>query len=120
MHIEQGAVVTLERLTIQHGRVGIDEGGGILNQGTLNLVDSAISGSGAFIGGGGISNDRTVVLYATSSITGNSATRGGNQQRGFSRRSVLLQVDQQRVRPTIDQPTASGFTPARNARGWSS
>src|SRR4029453_4982536 len=28
MGIEQGAVVTLERLTIQHGRVGIDDEGG--------------------------------------------------------------------------------------------
>jgi hypothetical protein len=53
MRIEQGAVLTLERLIIQHGRVVLDVGGGILNQGTLNLVDSAISGSGAFIGGGG-------------------------------------------------------------------
>jgi hypothetical protein len=77
MHIEQGAVVTLERLTIQHGRVGIDEGGGILNQGTLNLVDSAISGSSAFLRGGGISNEGEVALYATSSISGNSATVGG-------------------------------------------
>jgi hypothetical protein len=77
MRVEQGAVLTLERLTIQHGLVVTDVGGGILNQGTLNLVDSAISGSGAFIGGGGISNDGTVKLYANSSITGNSATRGG-------------------------------------------
>jgi CSLREA domain-containing protein len=122
LNVASGAVVTLRNLTITNGRprdgkLGMaaagngatggaggagENGGGILNDGTLTLIDSTVSDSqagsggagaaGGFAGGtggaggaggqgGGIFNDGTLTLSA-STISANSAGRGGDGGNG--------------------------------------
>ena len=94
--VEEGAEVTIERLTISGGYVFSDFGGGIYNKGTLNLTNSTVAGNRAegrgayaYAVGGGICNDgtltitnstlanNTVAVYGDSS-KGNDYVRGGN------------------------------------------
>jgi len=72
--ITAGTTVTIDGLTVSNGRADDDEeGGGIYNQGTLNLTSSTISGNSASEGyGGGIYNSGTLNL-TSSTISGNSA-----------------------------------------------
>lgn len=93
--------VSIQRLTIQNGRGGIrsfssnlivlssnivnntyapgdpyDQGGGILNLGgTLELIDSSVSGNTA-LSGGGIANSGTMTI-TNSTISGNTAGKAG-------------------------------------------
>ena len=83
IRVEPGSNLTLEGLTISHGSALGDYGGGILNQGTLSLVDSTISeNSSAGGSGGGIYNVGTVTLNDRSSINGNWAAGGGGISNG--------------------------------------
>lgn len=61
--IEEGATVTLERMTIQRGKPSIQEecGGGILNHGTLVLRGCVVSDNSAN-DGAGICNNGTLML----------------------------------------------------------
>jgi len=71
-------VSTLHDLTITSGSSSTGSGGGILNQGTLGLVNSTISDSFAGLHGGGICNSSTGVLVVeNSTISGNSANGHG-------------------------------------------
>jgi hypothetical protein len=72
---------TLSSLTITNGRASTLEGGGILNLGTLTVVQSTINGNTGDLGGapgsgGGIYNQNTLTVI-NSTISGNSATLGG-------------------------------------------
>jgi CSLREA domain-containing protein len=61
--IASGSEVTINRLTIAAGDAGIKRvGGGILNDGTLALTNSTVSGNFAVWAGGGIFNDGTLAL----------------------------------------------------------
>jgi CSLREA domain-containing protein len=72
-NVGSGAVVRIEGLTITGGKPPDGEaGGGILNEGTLTLVNSTISGNSAKFTGGGIYNPGTLTL-TNSTISGNSA-----------------------------------------------
>jgi len=84
--------VTINALTITGGTGGTSGegaglGGGIFNQGTLTLNNVRISGNTAGQGGGidnfqvpGASPGATVTLAGSTTITGNTATGGPNNE----------------------------------------
>lgn len=76
-HIFAGATLILEGVTVQNGgdRNEVDIGGGILNEGTLELTESSISGNIAEVVEGG----RGGGLYNVGSATLTRATVSGNQ-----------------------------------------
>ena len=92
--------VSLKHLTIQHGKAS--NGGGILNNGTLTLTDSTISGNAATTAGGGILSGRPLTVK-DSTISGNSADLGGGL---WSATTV-----------TITNSTISGNTATDNGGG---
>jgi hypothetical protein len=74
MQVDTGANVTVSGVTITGGRDL--SGGGILNRGTLTLIQAAVSGNAATSGpGGGINNSRTLTLIQTV-VSGNGSTSG--------------------------------------------
>ena len=70
--VEAGTIVTIEDLNIRHGCA--TDGGGIRNEGTLNLVRSTVYDNRASASGGGIYNAGTLTV-ADSTLSGN-ASRG--------------------------------------------
>ena len=73
------ATVTIAGLTVSNGSPTGDNGGGILNSGTLTLNNSTVSGNSASsVGavGGGIRNAGTLIIN-NSTIDGNSANNQG-------------------------------------------
>src|SRR5262245_38263030 len=87
LSIAAGANVSVKGLTIANGSITGENGGGILNQGTLTLTESVITGNasmhtgcqycftpGGF--GGGIANTGAITIK-NSIITGNHASRRG-------------------------------------------
>ena len=82
--VASGATLNLTNLTIAHGSAdgGLD-GGGISNDGTLTVANSAFSGDGAPDNGGGIFNNHTLTV-TNSTFSGNSAGDfgGGIENRG--------------------------------------
>jgi CSLREA domain-containing protein len=82
--VDSGATVNLVRSTITHNATLQDTaGGGIVNNGTLNILDSAITDNSALNanvinqhGGGAIFNDGRLNV-ANTTISGNRATMGG-------------------------------------------
>jgi hypothetical protein len=66
-----GASLALANLTVQNGFVPNDEGGGILNSGTLSVSGCTLSGNSA-VNGGGIMNFGTATVQS-STLSGNSA-----------------------------------------------
>jgi hypothetical protein len=93
---EIGGKVTamISSLTISDGNVPSDQGGGILNQGTLTLTNIALSGNFAFNNGGGIFNGGTLTI-TNSTLSGNSSMNVGG---GVATTGVL----------TITKSTLSG------------
>ena len=79
IHIRAGAILTLR----DSGGSGIltggfhDNGGGILNRGTLIMEGGCVTGNTALHSGGGIANYGTMVLTG-GSVTGNTALREGS------------------------------------------
>jgi len=90
-HVRSGGKLTLKNLTITGGLVGTNQfGGGILNQGTLNLIDCKLIGNSAWTGGG-LANVSPTASSATANVintmfTGNTATQlgGAIMSRGYS------------------------------------
>jgi hypothetical protein len=72
--VAAGSNVSITSVTISGGTGS--SGGGIVNNGTLTLSKSAVSGNTASYGGGGIYNAGTLAV-AASTIGGNVATGGG-------------------------------------------
>lgn len=65
---------TIKGLTISGGQ--FNDGGGIRNQGTLNLLNSTVTGNNATAPGGGIYNDGVMTIINTT-ISGNNAGQSG-------------------------------------------
>ena len=63
--VEEGVVVILEKLTIRHGYVEDEHGGGILNQGTLALKHCVVTRNTAGGGGGILNNGDLTVVGST-------------------------------------------------------
>jgi Tol biopolymer transport system component len=76
-YVPEGSSVILEGMTIRHGRPLPKEevGGGILNHGTLTLMDCLVTENTA-IGGGGISSEGTMTVW-DSTISHNVARGDG-------------------------------------------
>ena len=85
--INSGQTVTISGLTISNGNAvggpGANSGGGILNSGTLTLIDSVVSGNNASAAGGGISNAGTVTVNNTT-VSGNTAPSGAGIRSGIT------------------------------------
>jgi hypothetical protein len=72
--VATGATVTMSGLTISNGSTvfGDQCGGGILNYGTLAVVDAVISGNNSTRDGAGICNINGVATLESSSVTANT------------------------------------------------
>jgi hypothetical protein len=83
LSVSEGVNVSITGLTISHGIADplMSHGGGILNAGTLTLVDVSVHDSYAFDCGGGIDNEGTLTLVATS-VTNNTAGLNVQRARG--------------------------------------
>jgi len=65
--------VAISGLTLTNGNVGVGQGGGVENQGTLTLTDVVVSNNVARLGGG-IFNSGTLTLTRTT-VKGNTDTQ---------------------------------------------
>jgi predicted outer membrane repeat protein len=77
--VDPGVTASLSGLTISHGIAPV-AGGGILNQGTLDLTNCALSNNSSGFGGG-IENEGTLTLDSCT-FFGNSAAFGGGIENG--------------------------------------
>jgi hypothetical protein len=76
--IMEGADVTLEEMTVRHGRPSAEDehGGGIMNYGTLTVRNCVVTDNSAR-GGGGIDNRRATLTIISSTIRNNVARGDG-------------------------------------------
>ena len=80
IHIEAGAMLTLR----DSGNTGVitggshDNGGGILNRGTLIMEGGCVTGNTALYSGGGVANYGTMILMG-GSVRGNAVLRDGGE-----------------------------------------
>ena len=74
LHILTGSAVDISDVTVQNGDTS--RGGGILNNGTLTLTHSTVSGNSVGFFGGGIVNVGTLTL-TNSTVSGNTTGRIG-------------------------------------------
>ncbi len=82
MLVNSGKTLTLNALTIARGQCSFGcSGGGVVNNGTLNVTNSTFSGNNASGSGGGILNNGTVNL-TNSTFSGNGANNGGLNPNG--------------------------------------
>jgi uncharacterized repeat protein (TIGR01451 family)/CSLREA domain-containing protein len=75
--VSAGNTVRLDALTVSGGNgaggIGFGFGGGIFNEGTLTITNSAVSGNSAADQGGGIYNAAGMLTITNSTVSGNSA-----------------------------------------------
>jgi CSLREA domain-containing protein len=77
VEVRPDTTVTIRNVTIRNGQVSAANGAGILNNGTLTLSESVVSGNRSQDGrGGGISNAGALTL-THSTVSGNAAHSGG-------------------------------------------
>ena len=84
LYMEQGMHVTIKNSTFSDNHAA-GNGGGILNEGVLTLIDSTVSGNSAAgeNGGGGIQNSSGITI-TNSTISNNSATGAGASGGGMA------------------------------------
>ena len=75
LNIDSGKTVNIADLTIANGQA--DNGGGILNNGTLTLTNSTLAGNKATIDGGGILNTGTGTVKAKNTIIAKNTAVSG-------------------------------------------
>ena len=76
LRVGEGATVTLTNLALRNGKTDLQQGGGIINLGTLTLVNCTVAGNASTRFGGGIENQGPLTL-AHSTVADNSAPGGG-------------------------------------------
>ncbi|MEX2142001.1 MAG: HYR domain-containing protein [Pirellulales bacterium] len=104
-NVAAGTTVDIFGLTIRNGRAGF--AGGILNDGTLAITDSVLSGNSASSSvGGGVMNRDTLTIN-NSTISGNSAAQDGG---GIINLSLARSL-------TINNSTISGNSAAEQGGG---
>jgi CSLREA domain-containing protein len=86
--VASGSVVSISGITITNGNVTTNNGGGILNFGTLTISDSTISANSARFGGG-IANGQGILTITDSTISGNTAMFRGGGVRNADGLSVI-------------------------------
>ena len=78
LHVATGTTATISGVTVEGGgSTGSPGGGGILNDGTLNLTDSTVTGNASASSGGGVYLDGVAATLTDDTITANSAGSGG-------------------------------------------
>jgi len=94
LHILTGVSVTISDITIRNGSSGNFDGGGIMNQGPLTLIDSIVTQNSSFTRGGGIANLSTLnVLRSTISNNTNASSGGGISNGGIgSTTSIAMTI----------------------------
>ena len=106
--VSSGVTATISGLTIEHGSA--DSGGGIYNEGTLNITNSTLSDNVALFGcfhgicggaGGGIYNNDGTVNVTNSAISGNDSHEGD----GIYNNDGTVNV----TNSTLSGNTSSGF-----------
>ncbi|MBV9042481.1 MAG: hypothetical protein JOZ68_15870, partial [Acidimicrobiia bacterium] len=73
--IPSGDSVTVRNLTIQHGSAA--DGGGIQNNGTLTLIASTVTNNTSSTSAGGVANEGGTLTVHASTISSNHAQDGG-------------------------------------------
>jgi hypothetical protein len=76
LQVDTGTTADISGLTAEGG-VSAGSGGGILNDGTLNLSSSTVTGNSAANSGGGVYLDGVAATLTDDTISTNSATSGG-------------------------------------------
>jgi CSLREA domain-containing protein len=102
--VNSGDTATLYGLTITGGYATGSNGGGITSNGTLSVLNSAVSGNTAYFGGG-IFSAGPLMMVADSTISGNTAYGNGG---GIISSGIVL---------TVTNSTISGNTAAAGAGG---
>jgi CSLREA domain-containing protein len=78
LRITSTGIVRLANLSLQNGKFdGPAGGGGIVNYGTLTLINCVVAGNSAALRGGGISNLAGTLTLTNSRVADNSAQIGG-------------------------------------------
>jgi CSLREA domain-containing protein len=76
-HVLAGAPVTMRGLTVRNGLANDERGGGVYNaDGSLDLVEVLLSGSGAYEGGGGLATEGRASLVDVT-VDGNHGSSSG-------------------------------------------
>lgn len=81
MVVKNGANATLQNLTISNGNASGDLGGGVINHGTLAIMDSAFFASNALFGGG-VFSDGTLTIADSAFFHNVAAFEGGGLYNG--------------------------------------
>jgi hypothetical protein len=91
-HVAANTMVTMQNITVTGGNAS-GNGGGILNQGALTLVDSTVTGNAAQLpyNGGGIYNGSGGTLALTRTTVSNNSTQ--NRGGGIENESALTVTD---------------------------
>ncbi len=78
LQVGTGTTADISGITVENGlSTGSPGGGGILNDGTLNLTDSTVTGNASSSSGGGVYLDGVAATLTDDTITANSASSGG-------------------------------------------
>jgi hypothetical protein len=102
LDVAAGANLTLEGVTIAGGTAGANQnGGGILNSGTLTLINSSLSGNSAFVGGA-IENDG-ILTIEDSTISDNASSEAAGAIDNFVGAALTIGDS------TISDNAAGGF-----------
>lgn len=99
--IDTTGSLVLNNITISNGRAPASSGGGLLNEGNLELLDCTVTGNTA-VAGGGIWNEGGRVTLMNTTVSGNGATNSGGGIGNFGDMSSL-----EITRSTISTNTAS-------------
>jgi hypothetical protein len=88
--IRSGVTVTLQDLTIRYGRSAY-YGGGVLNQGTLTLLNSTITNNRVAkdFAGGGLSNLEGTLTLINSTISDNAASASGGLENFYGTATLI-------------------------------
>jgi hypothetical protein len=88
--VQSGASVTLKALTVAHGFITNNFGGGLSNSGTLSISNSTFASNSA-VSGGGLSNSGTLSI-SNSTFANNSAVSGGGSGGGLSNNGGTVSI----------------------------
>jgi CSLREA domain-containing protein len=119
LEVGSAATVTLSGVTITGGRPqGARYGGGVLNTGHLQVIDSIVTANMA-TAGGGIANAGGTVILSRSSVTGNTAPvygGGGIQNGGFRNVAGTVEVIASIVTGNVSGGDGGGILNGQNGR----
>lgn len=105
--VDPGADIVLSGLTIADGLTpGTEFGGGILNGGSLTVLQSAVSGNSGYTGGGIRNSPGGKLTVSSSTVSGNTArlSGGGDGGAGISNFQGIVDV----VNSTVSGNTTAG------------